>query len=105
MMRPDYSPYDDRTQVARQIPRYPKSFTRVPSQPLIERPLTLSELTGPTGLAERLHAGPTDLSRATPGPARGVGQLIKVSGRVTDEDGRPMAGAVVELWQANSAGR
>jgi len=105
MATPQYSPYDDQTQMARQIPRYPKSYTRVPKQPLIERPLTLSELTGPTDMAERLHAGPLDLSRATPGPSRGVGQLIRVSGRVTDEDGRPISGAVIELWQANAAGR
>ena len=102
---PQYAPYDDRTQADRQIPRYPKSFTRVPSRPLIERPLTLSELTGPIGLAQRLHAGPVDLSRATPASNRGVGQLIKVGGRVTDQDGSPIAKAVVELWQANSAGR
>jgi protocatechuate 3,4-dioxygenase beta subunit len=100
-----YSPYDDRTQIARQIPRYPKSYTRVPSQPFIERPLTRSELTGPTGLVERFHAGPLDLSRATPASTRAIGQLIKVAGRVTDEDGAPIAGAVVEIWQANSAGR
>jgi hypothetical protein len=58
-----YQPYDDRTQMARQIQRYPLSFTRVPSQPLIERPLTLSEITGPTLLEERLGAERLDLSR------------------------------------------
>ena len=28
-----------------------------------------------------------------------------VSGRVLDGDGRPVAGQLVEIWQANSAGR
>jgi protocatechuate 3,4-dioxygenase beta subunit len=98
----DYAPYDDRTQMDRQIQRYPKSFTRVPSQPLIKRPLTLTERTGPTNLAERFHAHTADLSRTS---ARAVGQLISVSGRITDEDGRPMSGCVIELWQANSAGK
>jgi protocatechuate 3,4-dioxygenase, beta subunit len=97
-----YSIYDDRTQADRLIDRYPKSFTRVPSQPLIHRPLTLSEKTGPTGLDAKLRASNLDMSQ---GSARAVGQLISVSGRVTDEDGRPLAGSVIELWQANSAGK
>ena len=42
----EYSPYQENTQLARYIKDYPRSFTRNPSQPLIERPLTLSELTG-----------------------------------------------------------
>ncbi len=105
----DYQPYDDNTQVARKIERYPLSFTRNPSAPLIERPVTLTERTGPFGLERELHAGPVDLSRIAveglgAGP-RAVGQLINVSGRVTDEDGSPISDAIVELWQANSAGR
>ncbi|MBV8846566.1 MAG: hypothetical protein JO307_27490, partial [Bryobacterales bacterium] len=39
-----YRPYNDQTQMDRQIARYPRSFTRVPSHPLTERPLTLTEL-------------------------------------------------------------
>lgn len=101
----DYQPYDDETQVARQIERYPLSFTRNPSAPLIERPVTLTERTGPVGLERELHAGPLDLSRGVTDGPRAVGQLINVSGRVTDEDGSPIANAIVELWQANSAGR
>jgi protocatechuate 3,4-dioxygenase beta subunit len=102
---PEYQPYDDKTQIARQIPRYPKSFTRVPAQPLIQRPLTRSELTGPTGLARKLNVSELDLSRARPEGPRAVGQLISISGRVTDEDGSPMTGAVIEIWQANAAGK
>lgn len=101
----NYQPYDDSTQVARQIARYPLSFTRVPAAPLVARPLTLSERTGPTGLIQELGAGPLDLSRAHFNGPRAVGQLISVFGRVTDEDGSPITNAVVELWQANSAGR
>jgi protocatechuate 3,4-dioxygenase beta subunit len=101
----NYRPYDDRTQVFRKIDKYPKSFTRNPAEPLIERPLTLTERTGPIGLASRLKAGPIDLSRKVPEGPRAIGQLITVTGRVTDEDGSPIAGAVIELWQANSAGK
>ena len=94
----EYLPYDDGTQVARQIEGYPRSFTRTPSQPLIRRPTTLSELTGPAGLERRLKIGFED-------GRRGMGQLIAVEGRVTDEDGAPMVNAVIEIWQANSAGK
>jgi protocatechuate 3,4-dioxygenase beta subunit len=94
----EYLPYDSKTQLARQIEGYPRSFTRTPSQLLIRRPVTLSELTGPTGLERRLKIGFEDERRA-------MGQLIAVDGRVTDEDGAPMANAVIEIWQANSAGK
>lgn len=36
---------------------------------------------------------------------RALGQVIEVSGRVFDVHGNPIAGATLELWQANSAGR
>jgi protocatechuate 3,4-dioxygenase beta subunit len=100
-----YSPYDDQTQLARQIPGYPLSFTRTPRQPLIERPATLTELTGPIEMHRRLKLTGNDLSRAVSGGPRAIGQLISVSGRVLDEDGSPMAGALLEIWQANSAGK
>ena len=99
-----YLPYDDRTQIQRQIKGYPRSFTRVPAQPLIERPLTLSERTGPAGLERRLETGGCDFS-TSPGGARAIGQLIQVNGRVVDEDGAPMSGIVIEMWQANAAGK
>ena len=101
----EYLPFDDPTQLARQIKGYPRSFTRTPAAPLILRPLTLSELTGPTGLERKLEVGDGDLSRSVPGGSRAIGQFIWVAGRVTDEDGSPIAGAVIELWQANAAGK
>jgi hypothetical protein len=57
-----YDPYDDGTQVARYIDRYPLSFKRTPLAPLVPRPLTLSEQTGPAA-AELFSVGPMDLSR------------------------------------------
>lgn len=99
----EFSTYDDRTQMLRQIERYPKSFTRVPESPLHPRPVTLTERTGPVELPRKWSVGKLDLSGS--GGERAVGQLISVSGRVTDEDGSPVAGVVMELWQANSAGK
>jgi protocatechuate 3,4-dioxygenase beta subunit len=86
------------------IEGYPNTVRRNPSQPLFRRPLTRSELTGPADLAPRLQPGDNDLARLALGRIA-LGQIIHVSGRVLDEDGRPVRGAVVELWQANAAGR
>src|SRR5437762_1386514 len=101
----DYSPYDDRTQTFRQIDKYTASFRRVPASTLIARPITLSERTGPIELPRRWKVGALDLSRTAPNRPRAAGQLIRVSGRVTDEDDSPAAGVVMELWQANAAGK
>jgi protocatechuate 3,4-dioxygenase beta subunit len=37
--------------------------------------------------------------------ARASGQVIHVAGRVLDSDGKPVAGAAIEIWQANAHGR
>ncbi|UNO42096.1 protocatechuate 3,4-dioxygenase subunit beta [Streptomyces sp. MST-110588] len=44
-----------------------------------------------------------DLTRQHPGDP--LGERITVSGRVVDGDGRPVRHQLIELWQANSAGR
>src|ERR1700761_2909139 len=90
---PEYAPYEEKTQLARYIQDYPRSFTRNPIQPLIERPLTLSERTGPVELQRRLTIDSADLSSKEAGGPRAIGQFIAVEGRVMDEDGAPLAGA------------
>jgi protocatechuate 3,4-dioxygenase beta subunit len=39
------------------------------------------------------------------GKGQPLGERIVVSGRVLDEDGRPVSNSLVEIWQANAAGR
>jgi protocatechuate 3,4-dioxygenase beta subunit len=46
-----------------------------------------------------------DLTRVPGGTGRAKGQLLIVRGRVIDPNGKPVAGADIEIWQANSAGR
>ena len=41
----------------------------------------------------------------TVGESEAHGQRIVVSGRVLDSDGRPVPATLVEIWQANAAGR
>jgi protocatechuate 3,4-dioxygenase, beta subunit len=96
-------PRDERTQPARIIPGYPQTPWRNPALPLVKRPPTLSELTGPLEPARRVHLLGGDI--AGHGAKQAAGQLIHLKLRVLDEDGAPVGGAMVEIWQANAAGR
>jgi protocatechuate 3,4-dioxygenase beta subunit len=85
-------------------PPYASTVKRSPCQPLVPIPQTLTEVTGPGAVWERLMGPPLlDLTRQH--RAEPIGQRIIVSGRVLDEDGRPAPHTVVEVWQANAAGR
>jgi len=84
-------------------PDYVSTRLRAPLEPLVIVPETLSELTGPAfgdGDVEELDH---DLTRQHEGEP--LGERIIVSGRVTDRDGRPVRSALIEIWQANAAGR
>src|SRR5262249_57278423 len=76
---------------------------RWPAEPLLRRPQTRSELTGPQDLGRRLSPVRGDL--AGHGATRALGQLIHLRARVVDEDGAPVAGALVEVWHCNAAGK
>ncbi len=84
-------------------PDYASTLKRAPRRPLLKLEHTLSEVTGPT-FADG-WAGPNagDLTRE--GKGEPIGERIIVAGRVLDEDGRALAGTLIELWQANAAGR
>jgi protocatechuate 3,4-dioxygenase beta subunit len=96
-------PRDERTQPARIIAGYPQTSLRSPREPLVRREPTLSELTGPLEVASRVKLLGGDI--AGHGTAQAIGQLMHLRVRVLDEDGAPVGGAVVEIWQANAAGR
>jgi len=84
-------------------PDYASTVKRAPKRVPIRFEPTLSEVTGPT--FEEAWAGPeaTDLTRQH--KEEPLGERIIVAGRVLDEDGRPVPGTLVELWQCNAAGR
>ncbi len=96
-------PRDERTQPARIVPGYPQTPLRNPREPLVRRRPTLSELTGPLEVARRVKLLGGDI--AGRGKKQAIGQLIHLRVRVLDEDGTPVGGTVVEMWQANAAGR
>jgi protocatechuate 3,4-dioxygenase, beta subunit len=84
-------------------PPYASSVKRAPLQPLVLLPQTLSEITGPVIGRERIDPRACDLTRQHAGEP--LGERIIVSGRVLDEDARPVPHTLVEIWQANAAGR
>lgn len=85
-------------------PDYRSTVLRAPSRPLI--PLahtTLSETTGPLFGAADIAQTDADLTRQHAGAP--IGQRIVIAGRVVDGVGTPLPGTLVEVWQANAAGR
>jgi protocatechuate 3,4-dioxygenase beta subunit len=83
---------------------YRSTVARAPTQPRVRIPATLTETTGPAGCWDRLM-GPAMADLTTHHKGTPIGQRIIVSGRVLDEAGRPVPNTVMEVWQANAAGR
>jgi len=85
------------------FPLYASTVKRAPTRPLVILPQTLTELTGPAFGYDEVRAEDADLTRQHSGDP--IGERIVVSGRVLDENARPVAGTLLEIWQANAAGR
>jgi protocatechuate 3,4-dioxygenase, beta subunit len=84
-------------------PAYVATRLRSPTRPLIVLPHSLSELSGPVYGHESVLENDADLTKQHAGEP--VGERIIVSGTVMDEDGRPIPDTLIEIWQANAAGR
>jgi protocatechuate 3,4-dioxygenase beta subunit len=84
-------------------PAYRSTALRHPKLPLVIVPQTLTERTGPVFGADAIGPLDHDLTRQHAGEP--LGQRIIVEGRVIDESGRPVPSALIEVWQANAAGR
>ena len=88
-------PYDE--------PAYGSSARRAPRQPLIPLPHLLTERTGPAFGEQRFGPLDADLTRQHRGEP--LGERIIVTGQILDRVGHPIPGQLVEIWQANAAGR
>jgi protocatechuate 3,4-dioxygenase beta subunit len=84
-------------------PGYVSTIKRSPTRPLVMLPHTVSEITGPVFGWNDIKAEDNDLTRQHADEP--LGERIIVSGRVLDGDGRPVPNTLVEVWQANAAGR
>jgi protocatechuate 3,4-dioxygenase beta subunit len=90
-----HPPYDS--------PDYRSTQYRHPTRPLVYLPHTLSEITGPVFGHSTVQPEDHDLTIQHPGEP--LGERIVVSGRLLDGDGRPVRHSLIEIWQANAAGR
>ena len=84
---------------------YKSTTLRSPRLALLSLQHSLSEVAGPVfGHGE---IGPKDNDLLTNYAKTGdaIGERTIVHGRVVDEEGRPVPGALVEVWQANAGGR
>jgi protocatechuate 3,4-dioxygenase beta subunit len=106
-MKPDteYTPRDWASQPPYIHPAYKSTVLRGPLKPLVPLKHTFSELTGPVYGHESV--GPLDDDLTKNGAKNGapLGERIIVVGRVLDEAGRPVPNTLIEIWQANAAGR
>ncbi|MFS0718200.1 protocatechuate 3,4-dioxygenase subunit beta [Arthrobacter sp. 1P04PC] len=84
-------------------PPYRSSILRHPTKSLHHADPETIELYSPAFGHMDVHALESDLTIQHNGEP--LGERIIVSGRVLDGDGRPVAGQLVEIWQANSSGR
>ena len=101
-----YAPEEQGAQPPSLFPAFRASVAKTPTQPLVRIPQTLTETTGPSGEAywERLM-GPAAADLTKQHKGQPLGERIIVSGRVLDENGRPVPNTVVEMVQANACGR
>jgi protocatechuate 3,4-dioxygenase, beta subunit len=84
-------------------PGYRSTELRHPLRPLLPLPQGLTEITGPLLGAERVTPADADLTTQHAGEP--LGERIIVTGRLLDGAGRPVPDTLIEVWQANAAGR
>ncbi|WP_433868587.1 protocatechuate 3,4-dioxygenase subunit beta [Saccharopolyspora sp. CA-218241] len=96
---------DDDSHPALDTPEYGSSALRHPKQPLQYLPHHLTEVTGPLLGQDRVGELDHDLTLQHARNGEPLGERIIVSGRVLDSGGKPVPNALVEIWQANAAGR
>jgi protocatechuate 3,4-dioxygenase beta subunit len=84
-------------------PAYRSTTLRAPGRPLLLLPQALADTSGPAFGEGTVGAYDNDLTRQHPGEP--LGERIIVTGRVVDRDGKPIRNSLIEIWQANAAGR
>ena len=87
----------------RAFPEYRTTIKRNPGNDLIMVNERLGEITGPVFGEQDLGGLDNDMTLVNGGEA--VGQRILVHGKVTGWDNKPIPNTLIEVWQANAAGR
>jgi protocatechuate 3,4-dioxygenase beta subunit len=87
------------------FPDYKSTISRSPSRPLVPLRQGLSELTGPRYGYDDIPPLDNDLTKNAVKDGEPLGERIIVTGRLLDDWGKPVPNALIEVWQANAAGR
>lgn len=95
--------YDDHPPF--RYPEYKSTVKRSPDKDMVRIIQTLSETTGPGPVWTEVSEEDADLTTNSATGGAAIGERIIVTGRVLDEDGGPVAGTLMEIWQANASGR
>ncbi len=102
---PTLRPRDWSTQPAYVYPPYKSTVKRGPTKALLPLKRALEQMNAPVYGHDAVGPLDHDLTRNAVKNGEPLGERIVVSGRVLDEDGRPVHAALIEIWQANAAGR
>ena len=86
-------------------PAYKSTILRSPTQPLMPVQALIRDLSMPVFGQSVLREFDNDLTKNARINGEPIGERIKVTGRVMDDSGRPLPNVLIEIWQANSAGR
>jgi protocatechuate 3,4-dioxygenase, beta subunit len=84
-------------------PEYRSTAVRAPRRPPVILPERFRDLESPVFGHDAVAELDNDLTRQHNGEPQG--ERIIVTGRVLEEDGRPVRNALVEIWQTNAGGR
>jgi protocatechuate 3,4-dioxygenase beta subunit len=98
-----FYPEEKKAQPSSLYQPYGSTVLRAPKQPLVILPQTLSEVTGPFYGHGKVLPIDADLTKQHAGEP--LGERIIVSGRLLDENARPVPNTLIEVWQCNAAGR
>ena len=99
------NPRDWATQPPYLYEDYKSTRLRGPTRPLVPMGLSLSELTGPVYGHESVGELDSDLTKNGVKDGEPLGERIVVAGHVRGDDGRALPNTLIEIWQANAAGR
>ena len=101
-----FQPRDRHWHPVRETPQYKSSVLRSPKKDLVYFPSTSSELEGPVFGHDVLGKQDNNLIlNYAQGHSMPIGPRIIVHGKLLDENSYPVPNALIEIWQANAAGR
>src|SRR5688572_15614901 len=102
---PTLAPRDWASHPAYLYPGYKSTAKRGPTQPLVPLKASMAELRQPVYGHDSIGEFDHDLTRNARRNGEPLGERMILTGQVLDERRRPVRNTLVELWQANAAGR